>query len=275
MVTPLALSPPSPVLHALVAKVSDPRHTTADVVDIIRVDAGLTAVLLQLGNSPFFARSGSRVATVDDAVLRVGETEVIRQIAARLTRWIMASEGNGDGLARALLWRRSLMAAIAADELAEGHGVNRAIAFTIGLLLDIGKLVIGTMIGTTTAETAGPESVEDGETRQKMVEGVLLGHSHAEIGAVLAEQWRLPTMISTAIRFHHTPQSAPAPSAIVDICHVADAIAGLCVGNTSMADDNTGPDAVVVERLGLTGSALETLCTNVAARYLRERDLWS
>jgi putative nucleotidyltransferase with HDIG domain len=274
MVTPLALSPPSPVLHALVAKVSDPRHTTADVVDIIRVDAGLTAVLLQLGNSPFFARSGSRVATVDDAVLRVGETEVIRQIAARLTRWIMASEGSGDGLARELLWRRSLMAAIAADELAEENGVNRAIAFTIGLLLDIGKLVIGTMIGATATDT-GQESVEDGETRQKMVEGVLLGHSHAEIGAVLAEQWRLPAIISTAIRFHHTPQSAPAPSAIVDICHVADAIAGLCVGNTSMNDDNTGPEEVVVERLGLTGAALETLCTNVAARYLRERDLWS
>lgn len=275
MVTPLALSPPSPVLHALVAKVSDPRHTAADVVDIIRVDPGLTAVLLQLGNSPFFARSGSRVATVDDAVSRVGETEVIRQIAARMTRWIMVSEDRGDGLARELLWRRSLMVAIAADELAERNGVNRAIAFTIGLLLDIGKLVIGTMIGATTADTAGPESVEDGETRQKMVEGVLLGHSHAEIGAVLAEQWRLPAVISTAIRFHHSPQSAPAVSAIVDICHVADAIAGLCVGNTSMDDDNVGPDEVVVERLGLTGAALEVLCTNVAARYLRERDLWS
>jgi len=274
MVTAFALPPPSPVLHALVAKVSDPRHTTADVVDIIRVDAGLTAVLLQLGNSPFFARSGSRVATVDDAVLRVGETEVIRQIAARLTRWIMTSEGNGDGLARELLWRRSLMAAIAADELAERNGVNRAIAFTVGLLLDIGTLAIGSMVGARAMEGNVPESDEDGETRQRMAEGVLLGHSHAEIGAVLTEQWRLPSMISTAIRFHHSPQSAPVPSAIVDICHVADAIAGQCIGHPSMSDD-TGPDEDIVKRLGLTGSALESLCADVAARYLRERDLWA
>jgi len=113
MVTPLAMSPPSPVLHALVAKVSDPLHTTADVVDIIRVDAGMTAVLLQFGNSPFFARSGSRVATVDDAVLRVGETEVIRQIAACLTRWtwpargaVMALLASSSGVGPS--WRRLL-----------------------------------------------------------------------------------------------------------------------------------------------------------------------
>jgi HD-like signal output (HDOD) protein len=65
------------------------------------------------------------------------------------------------------------------------------------------------------------------ETDQPLavVEHVMLGVDHAELGAMIATQWRLPDAVAQAIRFHHHPaKGEPGGLSLAQAVHLADAI---------------------------------------------------
>jgi HD-like signal output (HDOD) protein len=55
----------------------------------------------------------------------------------------------------------------------------------------------------------------------------LLGTDHGEIGAWLAEKWRLPPIITESICYHHTPWDAPENPLLVGIIYLADYLSHL------------------------------------------------
>jgi len=55
----------------------------------------------------------------------------------------------------------------------------------------------------------------------------ILGIDHAELGALVVEQWHFPKEITTAIRYHHTPLSAETDRETVFSIYLCDLIAML------------------------------------------------
>src|ERR1044071_2951922 len=68
------------VLPRLKQLLRDGNSSTAEIVGLIRLDPGIAARVLQMGNSAYFSK-GARCVTVDEAVYRVGYDEVYELVS--------------------------------------------------------------------------------------------------------------------------------------------------------------------------------------------------
>jgi HD-like signal output (HDOD) protein len=269
----LELPPPSPVLSVLLTRIEDPRHTLRDLAEVIRLDPGLSAAVLQLSNSALYARPGSFIGTIDDAVLRIGENDVVRIVVGKLSSWLGQADTDGYGLAREMLWRRALLCALAADEIARRTDQSPGIAFTTGLLLDIGKVALGRRIAAH-ADEVRARLLERPDDDFAAVEGDVVGDNHAEVGARLAASWHLPDPIVQAIRYHHRPTTAPHLPALTALAHVADIIAMQCGAPVGLDDLRYTLEEEAVSALALSDHTLDVICAAVGARYQQEKALF-
>jgi putative nucleotidyltransferase with HDIG domain len=81
-------------------------------------------------------------------------------------------------------------------------------AFAAGLFHDVGKL----LVFTTTPELV-PQIIRQWErgASYSEAESAVLGVTHAELSAAVANSWKLPDEIELAVRCHHDPTSATEP----------------------------------------------------------------
>jgi putative nucleotidyltransferase with HDIG domain len=195
--------PPSPtLLPKLLPKLSDVDTNFDEVVEIIALDPALTSKLLQICNSAYFGQE-SEVNSVSDAVNRVGYQAVYLLVAMINGSGCFPQAGPG-GADAAKLWRHSVSAAFNSKFVAESAEQDGALAFTAGLLHDLGKIILGQEPLPAGVELfRGPS---DTASLQKELE--LFECDHAEVGAALLDQWKLPTPIVAAVRHHHEPKAA-------------------------------------------------------------------
>jgi HD-like signal output (HDOD) protein len=95
-----------------------------------------------------------------------------------------------------------------------------AIAYTAGLLHDIGKVVLDQYI-------AGNYPLLYREFQEKSaeliaVETKILGMDHTGAGRLLAEKWSLPDHLTDAIGFHHRPEESLEHRTLTTIVYLAD-----------------------------------------------------
>jgi EAL and modified HD-GYP domain-containing signal transduction protein len=124
--TAQTLEPGHAVALQLLARLSDPATTAADVEGILRADPGLTFRLLQVANSASNGLTRS-VASIRDAVVLVG-LQTLRAWLVLIT--LSGIGGSADGLGSALTRARTceLVARSASSK------VRPEVAFTLGLL---------------------------------------------------------------------------------------------------------------------------------------------
>jgi len=195
--------PPSPALLArLLPILSDVDGNFDEVVNVISVDQSLTAKLLKLCNSAFFGQS-EPVSTVVEAVNRMGYQSVYLLVAVinGSTCFPVPSPKGIDG---GKLWRHSVLTAFNSRFIAESGGQDSNLAFTAGLLHDIGKMVL-----CQVTPSGPPVNFQAVTTAVSLAnEQAVYGFNHPEIGGALLERWRLPTELAVSVRFHQDPVKA-------------------------------------------------------------------
>lgn len=216
--------------------VENPDSTIADIAKAVSQDPAFTVRLLRVANSPFYGFT-SAIDTAAKAVSIIG-TSQIRNLALST-----AVASSFSGLSNKLVsmdnfWRHSLYCGLAARKLAKLAGNCDAEAvFTAGLLHDIGELVIFNRM---------PEQAKDAlllvldsadELAIHQAEQEVMGLDHAQVGAELARQWKLPPLLEECIAFHHDINSAlkyPRETAIV---HIANIFAQMAEVHTQDVND--------------------------------------
>jgi len=199
--------------------------SVAEFAQVIETDIGLTARLLQIVNSPYYGFP-SNINSIARAVTILG-THDLRDLAlATTTIDLFSSLDNKQDHIRTL-WRHSLYCAVLARALGQALKQHQSERFFVaGLLHDIGRLIFFQGIPETLHETikqarsTGKDLID--------IEFSILGYTHTDVGARLAEQWNLPANVAEAIEFHHHPDKAqqfPVDAAIVHIAnHLANSI---------------------------------------------------
>jgi diguanylate cyclase (GGDEF)-like protein len=107
-------------------------------------------------------------------------------------------------------WKRSIYSATAARIVAaKANLVQQEEAFLVGLLMDVGLLVLDQVLGEEYGEIHRKIGSHDELAAAEMA---ALGATHAQVGGWLAEQWKLPPILSQPIEFHHEPASVADPA---------------------------------------------------------------
>ena len=125
-----------------------------------------------------------------------------------------------------VLWRHNLACAIVADRLAAHGPLDKEIAYTAGILHDIGRAALAVVQPREYAELLARHR----GTAESMLEEerVLFGLDHCETGLRLIDSWHLPSEFKAAVAHHHgaaDPGSQWNIAALVRVaCRMADAV---------------------------------------------------
>jgi putative nucleotidyltransferase with HDIG domain len=98
---------------------------------------------------------------------------------------------------------------------------NQDIAFTAGLLHDIGRLVLVTGHPDAYAQVVAWHAHHGGDWQD--AEQAVLGIDHVDAGVALADHWNFSSTMRQAIAYHHAPDIHGA-GFLATIVHVANAI---------------------------------------------------
>ncbi|HEX5739403.1 MAG TPA: HDOD domain-containing protein [Hydrogenophaga sp.] len=250
---------PSAFIAAVELLSNDDASTSACIAAIER-DQALTVRVLRLANSPFYG-AGGKVSRIGDAVQMLGLRTVASALAAISLRTALGSLPC-KGFCFATYWRHTLCTAIAARELAQVASLDAGEAFLLGLVHDVGQLILA--MTSPELESQALELVRSEGLAMHEAEQQLLGVTHAEVGAVVVKQWNFPASFVDAIADHHQPILAPAEGnpSLPFLIHLADQMAhGL---ETSPGDMETLLKDPLLSVLGRSEEQLRDMTQRIA-----------
>jgi putative nucleotidyltransferase with HDIG domain len=182
-------------------------------------DPALTAKTLRLANAPAFGLQ-ARVATIQQAVTFLGFQATRNLITAAAITGCFAA-GRCPGFDDKAFWRHASASAVCARALARRMRFNQDIAFTAGLLHDVGQLVLAGSQPAAYGAVLAWRKQQGGSLLQ--AERAVLGIDHVDAGVALASHWQFSDTLRQAIARHHDPDT-PGAGLLAAIVHVADAI---------------------------------------------------
>lgn len=171
-----------------------------EIAAIVEKDSSVTARILKVINSAFYGLSG-HVSTVSQAVPLLG-IQVVKNIVLTFSVLDIFPEEKRDGFDFQKLWEHSFATAVASRLIAKHveYGDCEE-ALVAGLLHDIGLLIF-TKHGLEEYKQVLCKCEESGRPVTD-IEVEIMGITHAETGALLAEKWKLPEILVVPIRYHH------------------------------------------------------------------------
>jgi putative nucleotidyltransferase with HDIG domain len=248
------------VVNDLIRSLSDECADVDTLVHHINSDPVIVARLLSAANAVGSGLS-TRIHSAKQAFLVLGIDRISHIILA--SAFSYRYDTRGSGFDAHLIWRHSLGVATCARVLAEQTGINPEMAFTGGLLHDIGQLLMYTASPANYLHALTLRNTDD--VALVDAERSVFGYDHAAAGRTLALTWKLPSEIADAIAAHHEPDELG--SEIGDLVHVSEVLShALDLGEQP---GNRVPDLseLACANLGLSWPKLAGHFAEIEARY--------
>ncbi len=165
-------------------------------------DPALTAKVLRVANSPLF-NMRREVTRLSQAIVWLG-VQSVRTLALGFSLVQDIKTADHQGFDHARFWRRSIVSAVVARELATHMGLGSWEETFLGALLqDIGMIALAHATESPWGPAPQGEVRRMSHSRLIAAERAAIGSDHAEIGAWLARKWGLPEPLQAAIAQSH------------------------------------------------------------------------
>lgn len=182
---------------------NSPKSCAGDIEEHMKTDQVLTAKLLKISNSSYYALS-SKATTISRAVTTLGFSAVKSIVIASSVSKTLSHDLQVYGYTPGGLWAHSLACAAISKNMGKilfkMDDDQCEELFIGGLLHDIGKIAIAPILDKH-KEEIGPFTVE--RKTIESVENHVVGINHSKIGFLLASKWHLSEKLVHAIRGHH------------------------------------------------------------------------
>jgi HD-like signal output (HDOD) protein len=201
--------------------VDDPKSTTDDLVNAIKLDPAISARLLRIVNSPLYGFA-KQIDTLTRAVTLLG-MQTVNDLVTATTIGRTFSGMTMQLMDMPTFWQKSVLCALLAGRIAKSCGIDDSERFFIeGLLRDIGHLVLY----QTIPQRAQSALVEAGYLGASLaeVEQSNIGCDFAEVGAELIRSWGMPVQIEQAVRHQLHPREAGEFALHASIVHLAGVV---------------------------------------------------
>ena len=226
---------------------------------VLRADPGLVMRILAVANSPFYGFSGE-IVSLRHACMVLG-LHTIRHIIMGVGVLEAFPAAAGNHLDVKHFRQHSAATGAVAQVLSGAVDLDPDKAFTAGLLHDIGKMVLDVHFPNAYARVLIQQC--NMSCRARDAELSVLGMDHAQVGAVVAEAWKLPAQIRDAIGRHHDVAGVDCPL-MAALVHVADYTAHRvhhAVGQDGDPLPELRPEALLW--LGLDAGALDVRLADI------------
>ncbi|CAN5441928.1 hypothetical protein BH10PLA1_BH10PLA1_21980 [soil metagenome] len=204
--------PSLPSLPTIAMQVLDlAQKSDVDITEIARIiskDPALATKILRTVNSSFYGRS-QHVSTISHALVILG-LQSVKTLVLGFSLVTNLKSNKNTGFKHLAYWKRSIYAATAARTIAAKiNVVQQEEAFLAALLKDIGMLVLDQVLGDRYGDIHNKITTH---TDLIAAETEALGMTHADAGGFLAEQWKLPPLLTVPIANHHTTEAVKDPA---------------------------------------------------------------
>lgn len=202
-----------PTLPQVVAKINalvdDPDVGVREIGAAVAEDAPIAAKVLRIANSAYFGLREKVISTEHaTAVLGVRMLRTVAMQASVVSRYDHLRHLSEFNLEQ--LWRHSILNGQVCALLAARSRARIGLApeefQVVGLLHDVGKVLL--LESKPEEYLACAREAHDSGVPVFAVEERFFGFHHGQIGALIAQQWGLPQLLSNAIRYHHGPREA-------------------------------------------------------------------
>ena len=154
---------------------------------------------LRVANSPFYGLS-RQVDNLESAIIILG-FRTIRNIAFGVS--LTHAFKKTSAFDQHAFWQHAIAVGSAARHLARLKNQNTEMAFTAGLLHNIGKLALASVFPEEYKAVTAYQETHD--VPLLAAEKTILGLDHTEIGAHLTKTWNLPPSLIDVVAFCHAP----------------------------------------------------------------------
>lgn len=231
------------VVRDLMRSFGDETLSIGEVGRRIAMDQVLLARSLRLANSGRYAAE-RKVVVIEDAIMALG-------LGVVKTLVIASGLANGfstpPGFDLRRFWRGNLAIAGYAQWLAKRAGVREDLAFTGGLVLNIGGFLL--QMHSPVARALLSQSADSAFDRCA-AERRLFGFTHADVSAELARRWDFPAEIVAAFAHYPSPWAAASFNRLGGIFHVAEHVSRRWLANGNRDEVRVDLPSQVLQSLG-------------------------
>ena len=250
------------VLPRLKRLLKDGNSAMHEIVELVRLDSGLAARVLRVGNSAYFSQ-GIHCVTVEDAVARVGFEQVYELVSYAVSSQVLVRPLDAYALEADEVWRRSVACALAAEALAERTNHDPQAAYTAGLLHAIGMVVIDEWAlrhrpALVLRHDGFPRETVESERRE-------FGFTNAEAGEALLRHWEFPRAMCEPVRWQYAPRASATHASMACLLYAAKWVrSAVCAATPAQCPPV--PHALQLQPLTLAPSVLPEIAAAVSRR---------
>jgi putative nucleotidyltransferase with HDIG domain len=247
----------------IIRMISEQNHQLGDVAQQIMQDQVLSAKVISFCNSAY-SGGRARVDSIEKALLIVGEKWLLQMIVKTCLEDFLSLPDGGYSLCKGGLFQHACGTAAVARDLAQFNGqVPPDLAYTAGLLHDIGKVVLDEYMHT--ARPLFYRYVQSGDFDLIGAESELFGIAHTEVGGRLAGHWSIPENLCAVIKHHHHPEEATIGSDLTHLVYLADLMMSRFMVGQELEKLNTEAFVSRLQKVGLNPDQLPVLISKIPA----------
>ena len=214
------IQPIPQVALKILRMINEEEHDVTELTEEIRQDQVICAKTLKFCNSAIFAGI-KKIDCLDHALAFLGFRNLAKLVISTSMGDFYGRSEAGYSLCKGGLFYHTVGTAIISEKLAElTTDVKPGLAYTAGLLHDIGKVVLDQYIAS--AYPLFYRQLFEEKADFTEAEKAILGVDHTEVGCDLALKWSLSDSLIDTIRYHHSPENADRNAQLTCVVYLAD-----------------------------------------------------
>lgn len=259
------------VVSGIIRIVNDPKSSASDLKKLIEIDPPLTARILRVANSAYYA-SRMEVSAIQQAIVRIGFNALLELALSQKVCSIFEKDEPIGIYSRRSLWKHSVAVSLLGKLIFRREfGEKGETIFVGGLLHDLGIIVEDQFFQDDFIQLQ--REMSHNVINLTDAEGKVLGITHTDIAKAIANNWNLPKELVFAMGCHHNPKEAPKEfSRIVTTLYIADYSCqemGIGYGDAPLRDETVFQECL--NKLDIKPHALE-LITKDMEQELRKME---